>query len=146
MESGAIKSETRDPKPERNPNNRNPKHGLPPPNLGPLVSRSGTHHRCFASDRAKCRGTVPTPYLTVSMQSEVTLALTLTLSPRRGNRQWPRRKNAHDGESFPALEKVLPLPGGEGRGEGELEFQLHSSGLAVTMQFKVGQCVSPALV
>ena len=52
--------------------------------------------------------------------------LTLTLSPRRGNRQWPRRKNSLNGEPVPALEKVLPLPGGEGRGEGELEFQLNT--------------------
>ena len=63
------------------------------------------------------------------MQSEVTLALTLTLSPRRGKRQWPRRKKSLNGEPFPALEKVLPLPGGEGRGEGEGESELNSYGL-----------------
>ena len=64
----------------------------------------------------------------VSMQSEVTPALTLTLSPRRGNRPWPRRKKSSNGEPIPALEKVLPLPGGEGRGEGEGESQLNSYG------------------
>ena len=66
------------------------------------------------------------------MQSEITLALTLTLSPRRGNRQWPRRKNSLNSESFSALEKVLPLLGGEGWGEGEREFQLNCSGYADT--------------
>ena len=39
------------------------------------------------------------------MQSEVTLALTLTLAPRRGKLQWPRRKKSLDGEPIPALEK-----------------------------------------
>ena len=29
------------------------------------------------------------------------------------------------------LEKILPLPGGEGRGEGEREIQLNSSGLVL---------------
>ena len=39
----------------------------------------------------------PNKRLAVSMQSEVTPALTLTLSPRRGNRQWPRWKNSLNG-------------------------------------------------
>ena len=72
---------------------------------------------------------VQLPDLAETMQSGVTLALTLTLSPRRGNRQWLRRKNSSNGEPFPALEKILPLPGGEGRGEGECEFQLNCSDL-----------------
>ena len=36
-----------------------------------------------------------------------------------------------NGEHSPALENLLPLPGGEGRGEGEREFQLNRYGLAV---------------
>ena len=68
--------------------------------------------------------------IAVSMQSVVTLALTLTLSPRRGNFKWPRRKNSLNGKPIPALEKVPPLPGGEGRGEGEGESQLNSYGFA----------------
>ena len=67
--------------------------------------------------------------LAVSMQSEVTLTLTLTLSPRRGNLQWVRREKSLNGEHSPALEKVLPLPAGEGRGEGECDSQLNSYGL-----------------
>ena len=67
--------------------------------------------------------------LFVSMQSEVTLALTLTLSPRRGNLQWVGREKSLAGEHSPALEKVLPLPAGEGWGEGERAFQMNSYGL-----------------
>ena len=67
--------------------------------------------------------------LAVSMQSTSTLALTLALSPRRGNRPRPRREKSLNSEPIPALEKVLPLPGGEGRGEGECESQLNSYGL-----------------
>ena len=70
------------------------------------------------------------PASAVSMQSEKRFALTLTLSPRRGNHQWPRWDKSLTGEPSPALEKVLPLPGGEGWGEGERAFQLNSSGLA----------------
>ena len=62
------------------------------------------------------------------MQSETSLALTLTLSPRRGKHQWRRREGSLSGDPFPVLEKVLPLPGGEGWGEGEREIQLNSSG------------------
>ena len=62
------------------------------------------------------------------MQSESRLALTLTLSPRRGNFQCMRQEESLIGEHTPALEKVLPLLGGEGRGEGERAFQLNSSG------------------
>ena len=47
----------------------------------------------------------------------------------KGNHSWSRRKNSLNGEPGPALEKVLPLRGGEGRGEGEREFHLISSGI-----------------
>ena len=33
-----------------------------------------------------------------------------------------------NGEPSPTLENLLPLPGGEGRGEGEHEFQLNRYG------------------
>jgi len=62
------------------------------------------------------------------MQSETRLALTLTLSPRRGNHQWPRKEKSATGEHSPSLETILPLLGGEGRGEGERKFQLDGSG------------------
>ena len=39
-----------------------------------------------------------------------------------------RREKSLIGEHSPALEKVLPLLGGEGRGEGERAFQLNRSG------------------
>jgi hypothetical protein len=45
------------------------------------------------------------------MQSQTRLALTLTLSPRRGNHQWQRWKKSTNGEHSPALENVLPLLG-----------------------------------
>ena len=67
------------------------------------------------------------------MQSD-RLALTLALSPRRGNQQWPRLEKFLTSGHSPALEKILPLPGGEGRGEGEREFQIKSSGLTVPIQ------------
>ena len=62
--------------------------------------------------------------LAANMQPEKWLALTPALSPRRGNHQWPRLENSVIVESFPALEQILPLPVGEGRGEGERKFQL----------------------
>ena len=60
--------------------------------------------------------------LTASMRSVKTLALTLTLSPWRGNQHRQRGEKPLPHELFPALETILPLPGGEGRGEGECEF------------------------
>ena len=33
-----------------------------------------------------------------------------------GTHQLPRRENSPTGDPSPALEKILPLPGGEGRG------------------------------
>jgi hypothetical protein len=45
------------------------------------------------------------------MQSDSRLALTLTLSPRRGNLKWQRWEKLLNGGHFPALEKFLPLLG-----------------------------------
>jgi hypothetical protein len=62
------------------------------------------------------------------MQKKQRLALTLTLSPRRGNRGRRSLGESLNGEHSPALEKTLPLLGGEGRGEGERGGQLNSYG------------------
>ncbi len=59
-----------------------------------------------------------------------TLALTLSLSPRRGDSLSPRRERLPEGESCRSLRPLLPLPGGEGRGEGERLTPLHTCGLA----------------
>src|SRR5688572_28337782 len=53
------------------------------------------------------------------MQLENWLALTLALSPRRGNSLRPRWDESPEGEVIRGTRKLLPLPGGEGRGEGE---------------------------
>ena len=53
---------------------------------------------------------------------------TLPLSPKEGNRQWPRREKPHAAKHSPALDAIFPLPGGEGQGEGERVFQLTCSG------------------
>ena len=53
-----------------------------------------------------------------------TLALTLSLSPRRGDSLSPRRERLPEGEPFRSPRPLLPLPGGEGRGEGERLFPL----------------------
>ena len=65
------------------------------------------------------------------MPSEITLALTLALSPRRGNHPRLRREKSRRSEHSPALEKILPLSGGEGRGEGERKSQLNGSTLII---------------
>ena len=67
----------------------------------------------------------------VSIQSEDRFALTLTLSPRRGNPACPSWVESPNGERFQRAEKVLPLLGGEGWGEGERDFHLHTYGLAI---------------
>ena len=59
-----------------------------------------------------------------------TLALTLTLSPRRGDSRSPRWEGPLKGRSFRTARPLLPLPGGEGRGEGERLFPLPTYGLA----------------
>jgi hypothetical protein len=53
----------------------------------------------------------PVPPLAVTMPLVNWPALTLTLSPRRGNRVSVRRKRSLNGDSDPALEQLLPLLG-----------------------------------
>ncbi len=60
------------------------------------------------------------------MQSEHCFALTLSLSPGRGDALLPRWKKSLDGEASAATEIGLPLLGGEGRGEGQPLFRLNA--------------------
>src|SRR5438309_11929372 len=64
------------------------------------------------------------------MQSEDLFALTLALSPRRGNVQSPPWEESLTGGRIAELRKFLPLLGGEGRGEGERLIPLNSYGAA----------------
>src|SRR5881396_858702 len=57
--------------------------------------------------------------LAVSMRSKRTLALTPALSPRRGSTICPCCNESPPSETSRNLQKLLPLPGGEGQGEGE---------------------------
>ena len=68
----------------------------------------------------------------VSMQSEDWFALTLALSPTRGHVQSPRWEKSPNGGRIAELREFLPLPGGEGRGEGERLIPLNSYDLVVT--------------
>ncbi|MCI0533751.1 MAG: PSD1 and planctomycete cytochrome C domain-containing protein [Verrucomicrobiales bacterium] len=61
-----------------------------------------------------------------SIQSEWWSALTLTLTPRRGNFACPRQVESDNSVEFQRSGRVLPLPGGEGWGEGERSFSLDS--------------------
>ena len=72
----------------------------------------------------RCRAQVPN--LAVSMQLENGTALTLSLSPRRGNSLRPRWDESLDGEVIRSARERLPLPGGEGWGEGERLIRLNS--------------------
>src|SRR5579863_2762495 len=65
------------------------------------------------------------------MHSEHCLALTLSLSPGRGDRLLPHWKKSPNGEASAAMENGLPLLGGEGRGEGERFFRLNASGSGI---------------
>jgi hypothetical protein len=53
------------------------------------------------------------------MQQKNRFALTLTLSPRRGNSHFPRWKKSLNGECPKVLAKFSLSLGGEGWGEGE---------------------------
>jgi len=70
----------------------------------------------------------PSP-LAGTMQLENWLALTLSLSPRRGSLLRPRWDESLVGQIIRRARELPPLPGGEGRGEGERLIQLHRSGM-----------------
>ncbi|PYK01781.1 MAG: hypothetical protein DME23_03430 [Verrucomicrobia bacterium] len=78
------------------------------------------------------------------MESGVWFALTLSLSPRRGNSQSPRWGKSLNGERCPELKKLLPLLGGEGRGEGERFISLHGPGQGEPVPRR-GSGLKPAL-
>ncbi len=78
---------------------------------------------------------VPTLPLAVSMRSEDWFALTLALSPMRGNVHSPPWEESLTGGRVAELRKFLPLPGGEGRGEGERLIPLNSYGLAHASEY-----------
>ena len=61
-------------------------------------------------------------------------ALTLTLSPEERERRSPVTDESLAGGFAPAREKLLPLPGGEGRGEGGRFSQLNNSGLVTSIR------------
>jgi hypothetical protein len=66
------------------------------------------------------------------MQLENWTALTLSLSPRRGNSLRPCWDESLDGEVIRSARELLPLPGGEGWGEGERLVRLNRSGAAAS--------------
>ena len=63
------------------------------------------------------------------MRSKLRLALTPPLSPRRGSTICPCWNESPPIEISRDLRKLLPLPGGEGWGEGEPLFSLNRYGL-----------------
>jgi hypothetical protein len=62
-----------------------------------------------------------------TIQWRNTSALTLTLSPEERGQRSPVAHESLAGGFAPAQEKLLPLPGGEGRGEGGPFSQLNNS-------------------
>src|SRR5262249_49754496 len=76
--------------------------------------RAGTAVKKFSATKRFHSG-VEKEFMPGNFQPEVRLALTLTLSPRRGNHQWARRKNSRAGDRSSTLEMIRPLSTGEGR-------------------------------
>jgi hypothetical protein len=64
------------------------------------------------------------------MQSCALFPLTVTLSLGERRLFWTAWEYSLNGEHFPALPMVLPLPKGEGWGEGEGRFLLNRYSLA----------------
>jgi hypothetical protein len=58
----------------------------------------------------------------------MSIALTLPLSPRRGNRSFPHWETLPKKAESTGVQKLLPLLGGEGRGEGESFIALNRYG------------------
>jgi hypothetical protein len=64
-----------------------------------------------------------------SMRSDIPFPLTLALSLREREHPLAGREEALNAGQFPGLAIVLPLPKGEGRGEGERCIRKESNGL-----------------
>jgi hypothetical protein len=70
--------------------------------------------------------------LAVSMQSKGNSALTPTLAPGERENISSVIRQPLNGDWIQCAQRRLPLPGGEGWGEGGTHFQLHGYGLGIS--------------